>query len=1228
MTATLFPRFSGPCRRGLLVSVSVFLVCVAHAQDKQIPSEAEAERILQAVPDAARAAPARPRRILVFNGCNGFNHSAIPYGAKALELMGEKTGAFETVITDDASALKAENLNTFDALVMNNTTMRLPILGIDPEKLEGVEREKAAAEEAAVKSAIVDFVRNGGGLIGIHAATDCFYKWPEYGEMIGGYFWGHPWNEEVTVKLDDPGHPLCRAFNGMSFSVADEIYQFKEPYSRDALRVLLSLDITRTNMNKGDKIHRTDGDFAVAWIREYGRGRVFYCSLGHRHDIFWTAPILQFYLDGIQYALGDLPADATPSAQLSDAYLERSRRKGREAGLNAIFADLAGYQMGVDDSDAKLLAALVLEAQAPEADDARKDLSRRLAALLRQDISEDCTRFACRQLALIGTEEAVPALAPLLLDPAFSDVARYALQRIPGGDADAALLQALAGAPDAIRIGIIDSLGARGTEAAVPQLAHALDSDDAGVRAAAALALGDIGTADAADALLARRNAGADAALYSGMLICADSLAATAGFFTPGRKRLARDCYEAVLASDAPVHLRASAFGAVCALIGGGSLPRAVAMLGSDEPVMMRKAASLFATLPGGDVTDAAVAALAESAPRVQAELLSALATRGDRAALPAVLDATDSDDPAVRLAALSALERLGNATAVLPLAQRAAQEPDDTALEQNAARQSLYLMTGPRVDAAIEQAIEDAQPAVQCELIRALGERKAAQSVPVLLALARQDDRDVRKEALESLSVLASPEHLGALVDLLLAAERSSERSKIETMVVSIASRMAVPSVGAGIVAARVSPDVSADGQSALLSALGRIAAPESLPTLYAGLENPDPSVRKAAIKALAEWPDAAPLEHLREVSLNAEDLVHRVLALRGYARMLAMPSQRPMQETLALYREAFKLAGGDMEKKSLLAGLAEVCHPEALEIAKSYVSNPELAADALMAATRIMTALDGAAMTVSASKSGGRDVPARAIDNTRDTRWTSGGKQEGGEWFEIDLGYETTVKTIHLDAGDTGHDYPRAYDVYVSRDGKDWGIPVVSGQGDRKIFTISVPDAYGRFIRIVQTGTTTNNYWSIADLKVNGMPEHVDPKAAEADRKNWKISASVNSADAKNAIDGDLEKRWATGRAMQPGDWIMVDLGETRTVKRVYLDAAKSTQDYPRAYQVQVSTDGENWIGPIGMGQGDKPQTVIPVLPTPARYVKIVQTGSTETWYWSVYDLNVATQ
>lgn len=256
----------------------------------------EIKVIERAAPEKATAAPQKPRKILVFWLCTGFYHECIPVANTALEIMGKKTGAFDIVTSDDMAMFDANNLNQFDAVLFNNTT-KLPF------------------KDLAQKQALLDFVRKGKGVIGIHAATDNFYDWPEAAEMTGGLFSGHPWTAEGTwaVKIADPDHPLNAAFNKQNFKIKDEIYRIKKLNLEENCRVLLRLDLTDPATKGAGGVKESDIDNPVSWIRSYGEGRVFYCGLGHNNEIYANPAILKHYLDGIQYALGDLPADVTPA---------------------------------------------------------------------------------------------------------------------------------------------------------------------------------------------------------------------------------------------------------------------------------------------------------------------------------------------------------------------------------------------------------------------------------------------------------------------------------------------------------------------------------------------------------------------------------------------------------------------------------------------------------------------------------------------------------------------------------------------------------------------------------------------------------------------------------------------------------------------------------------------------------------------------------------------------
>ncbi len=390
------------------------------AAQPQTPDAAHVQAMLAALPAKAPAKPKQPRKVLVLSKAGGFVHSSIPLAGKTIEEMGKKTGAWSTTITFDPADINEANLKQYDAIFLNSTTGAF----LD-------DRNDPAATEAR-KKALLDFVRSGKGLAGIHAATDSYHQnrpsgdapagagraagpggrgggrggqggavvaqflaqgdknadqkvsreefaaladawfskldtsnsgsvsqadfptrftalmpapppppatpvrgngqapatnlgpdnqvgtWPEFNTMIGGFFKFH-WNngQEITVKVDDPNSPLTAMFKGKpQLVVVDETYTMgRETYSRKNLRVLTSIDYAK--MTAEDKAKesnpRADGDYALSWIRREGKGRVFYEAHGHDEKIYAITPMLEHVLAGMQYVLGDLQADDSPS---------------------------------------------------------------------------------------------------------------------------------------------------------------------------------------------------------------------------------------------------------------------------------------------------------------------------------------------------------------------------------------------------------------------------------------------------------------------------------------------------------------------------------------------------------------------------------------------------------------------------------------------------------------------------------------------------------------------------------------------------------------------------------------------------------------------------------------------------------------------------------------------------------------------------------------------------
>ena len=255
-------------------------------------AQTDEENILGALANVERVAdPQQDRTVLVYSRVSNFVHESIPVVNLMLKLLGEETGAFTAVFNNEEQEFTPEYLQQFDMVFFNNTTF--------------VER---AFTNEAQRNALLDYVRNGGGWGGLHATTNAGgEEWMEYTRMVGGQFDSHPWNSQGTwpVVVEDPGHPIVQGFSRTEFTLSDEIYMFKH-YDRSQLRVLVSLAADETSL-----LGRPDNDHPIVWVKKYGEGRVFYSSLGHNDPMLFISEILQHYLNGIQFALGDLEVDTT-----------------------------------------------------------------------------------------------------------------------------------------------------------------------------------------------------------------------------------------------------------------------------------------------------------------------------------------------------------------------------------------------------------------------------------------------------------------------------------------------------------------------------------------------------------------------------------------------------------------------------------------------------------------------------------------------------------------------------------------------------------------------------------------------------------------------------------------------------------------------------------------------------------------------------------------------------
>lgn len=266
-----------------------------------------------------------------------------------------------------------------------------------------------------------------------------------------------------------------------------------------------------------------------------------------------------------------------------------------------------------------------------------------------------------------------------------------------------------------------------------------------------------------------------------------------------------------------------------------------------------------------------------------------------------------------------------------------------------------------------------------------------------------------------------------------------------------------------------------------------------------------------------------------------------------------------------------------------------------------------------------------DRSLWTVTASVYGNQDIAGNMLDGDLATRWSTGQGQTNGQWVQIDLGKLETFDAITLSTGHHPQDYPNSYRMYVSDDGKTWNEPVASGQGTNGDLTISFPVQNVRYLKIVQTGWSSN-WWSIAELSIFN---YGTGKQVELPRSGWSMTASSTASDSSDAgmLDGDVTTRWSTGKPQEKGQWIELDLGSAQSFNQILMDSQSSPDDYARGYELLVSMDGKTWGSPVTERSGEASKVMLTFPEQTARYIKIVQTGTDSHW-WSISEFRVLTR
>jgi HEAT repeat protein len=602
-----------------------------------------------------------------------------------------------------------------------------------------------------------------------------------------------------------------------------------------------------------------------------------------------------------------------------------------------------------------VLGVILTMVQASLAAESSADKQRKMIAILQSDAPPQDKAIPCKQLAIYGDKEAVPALAPLLANKDLASWARIALEAIPGPEADEALRAAVPKLTGNLLIGTINSIGVRRDTEAVQTLANKLTRDaDVEVVAAAAAALGKIGGTAAANILnqaLVSASKQTLPAVSEGSILCAER------FLTDGKFAEATQLYDAVRKADVPKQRWLEATrGAILARQSAG-LPLLLEQLRSPERAEFGMALRTARELKGREVSEAIAAELDRAGSDREVMLLMALSDRGDAAVLPKLLQVAEKGSKPTRVATVGLLDRFGDVSAVPVLLNAASDADADLAAP---AKATLTRMEGKPVDAALLARLPQSSGKMRQVIIELAALRRIDGAMPAVVSSVNDPDPGIRRAALSTLSTLGSEQQVGELVRQLSKAQNPADREAIEGALTGICGRTGAKSLPQVLPLAK---DDNSELRIIALRALATIGGRDALAAVASALDDRDESVQDEAVGTLATWPnnwpeDGTVAEPLLGLVKSGKKRSHQVQGARGYLLYVQENKKLSNADKLTAIDNLLPLLKQPPEKRLAISALSSIPTAKTLESLVTLAADPAVAEEACLAIVNVATA------------------------------------------------------------------------------------------------------------------------------------------------------------------------------------------------------------------------------------------------------------------------------
>lgn len=569
----------------------------------------------------------------------------------------------------------------------------------------------------------------------------------------------------------------------------------------------------------------------------------------------------------------------------------------------------------------------------------RGELQRRLIGVIQGEATDLAKEFACRQLAVVASDDAVPAVVPLLPNVRLGHMSRYVLEALGSDAAREGLRAALRSTNGRQRTGVVISLGRLADPAAVAAIAETLQEDDDELRDAALMALGRIGTAEAAAAI--RAFSAREPGLVPDRVVAALTEAADR-LRERGLKDDASDIYRSLV--SAPVEqVRAAGYRGLILVDPEGAVTLIRDGLAAEQSWMRQAAADCLVDGCSSSAVAAIAAAVDELPEQGAVAALHGLRAHRSSEIRLAALRAVERAEDEVRRAALSVLVLNATREDVPRLAGWVSDPGRDQPMRDAAAEVLRWMPAEGTNEALSDWIMRGEDEDIDADVIGCAASRRDVAMVPAFLKAAAAPSAATRLAALRALEILAGPEHVAALIGLLSRSPAGEEREAAGRAVWLSCQKIPEPTDrSAPLLAALESADASV--QAVLLPVLGRFGDERSWETIHAAMASPNRAIRDAGYRGLANWPDPRVADELLEIARDHAVEAYRLWALRGYARVVALPHPRPAAETFRMLNEALQLASRREDRELFVARLAAVRVPESLERLLELLQEAEL--------------------------------------------------------------------------------------------------------------------------------------------------------------------------------------------------------------------------------------------------------------------------------------------